>query len=88
MIMVRYSQCDAMAKISAAVEAKNRTQYKNLEDDFAIYKNLRKNSASIFMDKIFTYLSFVLILLFYIPSPHSGLACQLLAQDHSVNSVK
>ena len=66
MIMVRYSQCDAMAKIRAAVEARNRIQYKNLEADFAIYKNLRKNSVSIFTDKIFTYLSFVLILLFNI----------------------
>jgi hypothetical protein len=35
-IRVRYSQCVAIAKTNAAVEAKNRIQYKNLEEPLAI----------------------------------------------------
>jgi hypothetical protein len=36
-IRVRYSQCVAIAKRKAAVDAKNRIQYKNLEAPLAIW---------------------------------------------------
>jgi hypothetical protein len=36
-IKVRYSKCAAIAKIKAAVDAKNRIQYKNLEAPLAIW---------------------------------------------------
>ena len=36
-IRVRYSKCAAIAKIKAAVDAKNRIQYKNLEAPLAIW---------------------------------------------------
>ena len=36
-IRVRYSQCDAIAKINNAAEARNNIQYKNLEDELAIW---------------------------------------------------
>jgi hypothetical protein len=36
-IRVRYSQWEAIAKTNAAVDAKNRIQYKNLEAPVAIW---------------------------------------------------
>ena len=36
-IRVKYSKCEAIAKINAAVDAKNRIQYKNLEAPLAIW---------------------------------------------------
>jgi hypothetical protein len=36
-IRVRYSKCVAIAKINAAVDAKNRIQYINLEEPLAIW---------------------------------------------------
>jgi len=36
-IRVRYSQWVAIARINAAVDAKNRIQYKNLEAPLAIW---------------------------------------------------